>query len=346
MGLFSKIGAALSGKPSGTPAAKPIPETPVPFGSSAPAKIKNPPIGGVAPEMAKIPPKKDGGGSGSGSGAQTPAAPPYNPPDTDIVSWGGNGGISFFVKPKKIQGISELSISAAANLEEKEEGDEKFARRKTNGAIQIATKAYLNAFLGANVQETVNKAIEAARKGSSGYFYSYGKKLFTNQFMMTEAKASNILLSGTGAWVSCELDMTLKQSSKCEGSQPPSGGSGSGGSGSGGSSGGRYYKVQIAGMSELKIWSTSVQGAVTKAVGKKYTGYITVDGKNYHVTNGVIDESKTPKKKDSLGAAKEATKPTDDAKKQSQAVLQASKRNPPESGTPPQLQFGTGAAFD
>lgn len=64
-----------------------------------------------------------------------------------------------------------------------------------------------------------------------------------------------------------------------------------------GSSGGgqaKKYKVQIAGMSVLEVWSYSAQGAITKACGSNYTGYVSVDGTNYYVSKGKI--STDPKK--------------------------------------------------
>ncbi len=62
------------------------------------------------------------------------------------------------------------------------------------------------------------------------------------------------------------------------------------GGGSGGSSG-KYYKVQIDGMSEVKVYATSVQGAVTKACGSNYSGYVTVDGVRHYVNKGKIDDA-------------------------------------------------------
>ena len=350
MGFFSSIKATLANKSTGSTATT----KPATNKSTTAASVTGI-ISGVAAAIAAAgakavtsttkkpttPAKKPAQTTPPKQPAQ-PAPPPYQPPDTDIVTWSGNGGISFFVKPNKIQGVSELNIEASANIEEKEENSEKFAKKKTNGSIQITIRAYLNAFLGADVQETANKAIEAARKGESGYFYSYGKKLFSNQFMMTEAKATNILMSGTGAWVSCELNLTLKQSSKADGSVQPTGGGQQGGGG------GKYYKVQISGMSELKVWATSVQGAVTKACGANYTGYVSVDGSSHYVYKGKIDDARIKDtKKDTVKAA-DSIKTTNDAKKQSQSVLNNSKRTTvgKTGGKTPVIRSGVSVAFD
>lgn len=265
-----------------------------------------------------------------------PAPPPYQPPDTDIVTWSGNGGISFFVKPNKIQGVSELNIEASANVEEKEENSEKFAKKKTNGSIQITIRAYLNAFLGADVQETVNKAIEAARKGESGYFYSYGKKLFSNQFMMTEAKATNILMSGTGAWVSCELNLTLKQSSKADGSVQPTGG-GQQQTGKGKTyTATVYYSASSGAVQSVSATSTVSQAdAETKAWAK--------------VPKNAQWASTNPKQAtNQQTSAKDSIKTTNDAKKQSQSVLNNSKRTTVDKtgGKTPVIRSGVSVAFD
>ena len=138
--------------------------------------------------------------------------------NTDIVTWSGAGGVSFFVKPNVIQGIKELTVKASVNGEDKENNGDKYTTKKTNGAVQITLKADLNGFLGVNVKSMALKIIDAARTGETGYFYSYGKKLFSSQFMMAEAEAGDIQINSLGDWISCVITMTLKQSSKADGS--------------------------------------------------------------------------------------------------------------------------------
>lgn len=69
--------------------------------------------------------------------------------------------------------------------------------------------------------------------------------------------------------------------------------SGGGGKKSGGGSkkgGGKSktYQVVIPGMSRLSITATSVQDAITKAMGSTWTGDVYVDGKTYYVKKGKI----------------------------------------------------------
>lgn len=231
----------------------------------------------------------------------------------DIVNWSGNGGISFFVKPNQVKGVKNITIKASAETEEKASDGEKITSKKNAGGIEITMTGILNSMLGVDVEGAAKAIIEAARTGASGYFYIAGKKLFTPNFMMAESQARDILLTGTGEWVNCEIDMTLKQCSKYGGE--------SSGSNKSGGSGGKYYKVQISGMSELKVWATSVQGAVTKACGANYTGYVSVDGTTHYVNKGKIDDAYAAEK------VKKSVQTTNDAKKQSQNVLKDSKRN-------------------
>ena len=37
----------------------------------------------------------------------------------DLITWSGNGGISFFIKSSEIRGVKDFSISASAETEDK-----------------------------------------------------------------------------------------------------------------------------------------------------------------------------------------------------------------------------------
>lgn len=337
MGLFSILSKTISSgaskaatKAATTPAKKTTTAASVvSAGAAAGAGI----VRGVAASIAATTKKTNTQTRSSGSAPQAqpqaakepapaaPAPPPYKPPDTDIVTWSGNGGISFFVKPTKVQGVSEISIEASANTEDKEEDDEKLAKKKTNGSIQITMRAILNAYLGADVQGIANKAIEAARRGDSGYLYSYGKKLFTCAFIMADAKASNILMSGTGTWISCDLSMTLKQTSKAGGSTMATGGGGSGGGSSGGGGGGGKKTYSAT------VYYSASSGAVQSVTRTSTVSQADAEKKAWAaVPSNAQWASLNPKQATNQQQAKDTIKTTNDAKKQSQKVLQDSKR--------------------
>lgn len=335
MGLFSILSKTISSGASkaATKAATTPAKKPTTAASVVSAGVVAGAVRGVAASIAATTKKTNTQTRSSGSAPQaqpqaakepapaTPAPPPYKPPDTDIVTWSGNGGISFFVKPTKVQGVSEISIEASANTEDKEEDGEKLAKKKTNGSIQITMRAILNAYLGADVQGIANKAIEAARKGDSGYLYSYGKKLFTCAFIMTDAKASNILMSGTGAWISCDLSMTLKQTSKAGGSTMATGGGGSGGGGSGGGGGGGKKTYSAT------VYYSASSGAVQSVTRTSTVSQADAEKKAWAaVPSNAQWGSLNPKQATNQQQAKDAIKTTNDAKKQSQKVLQDSKR--------------------
>lgn len=71
-------------------------------------------------------------------------------------------------------------------------------------------------------------------------------------------------------------------------SKPSSSGGGGGGSSGGGKT--KTYKVCIPGMSTLSIKATSVQDAITKAMGTSWTGDVIVDGTTYYVVKGKISQ--------------------------------------------------------
>ena len=152
----------------------------------------------------------------------------------DLVAWSGGGGIAFYVRSNEIRGVTDLEISTKTDTEDEESSSEKYTKKKNSGSYEIKFKAVLHAALGVRVQEVAMKMCEAARQGQSGYFYIAEEKMFPNSFMATEAKISDLVLTASGQWVSCEVEWTLKQDSTFDGSTS-SGSSGTSGSGSGGS---------------------------------------------------------------------------------------------------------------
>lgn len=132
----------------------------------------------------------------------------------ELISWSGNGGISFFLSSDSIRGFKDLVISASTKTKEEKADGEQFAKKESKGSYQITLTAILNEMLDDDIQTVALSMTEAARKGSSGYFYNGGKKLFPAKFMMTDAKISNLNMIPTGGWISCEVALTLKQCGK------------------------------------------------------------------------------------------------------------------------------------
>lgn len=237
---------------------------------------------------------------------------------TDIVKWSGGGGINFFVKPKKVMGVKDINIKASVDTEDKENGGEKYTVKKNKGGLEITMTAVLNAMLGVNVEGSAKAILQAARKGDTGYFYIAGKKLFTAKFMMTDANAKNVELTGDGRWVCCEVEMTLKQCSKYDGTTTSSKPQGSNKSG---------YKYSVT-----VYWSGS-SGAIQSVVGysnvsrddARKKAWAKVPGNaqwasetKKQATNQTPQGTKTPQS---------SVNDTNNAKDQSKKVLKDSSRN-------------------
>ena len=147
---------------------------------------------------------------------------------SEIVKWSGAGGISFFAKPSEIRGFKDLNITATAETEDSTSDGEKFIKKKNKGSYVIQLTAVLNAALKVDVKKVATAITEAARCADTGYFYVGNSKLFPSTFMATEAKISNIRMTGSGVWTYCEVTWTLKQCSKYGGSASSSSGGSSG----------------------------------------------------------------------------------------------------------------------
>lgn len=261
--------------------------------------------------------KSSGGGSSSGGQQQqTPVAPSADDvaaSSGDLIRWSGAGGLSFFVKPNKIHAMKEITITASPETEDKENGDEKVTSLKKKGKIKVTMTGILMAALGADVENMAMHAIDAARKGETGYLYLAGKKMFTPSFMMTKADAKNIHFSTDGKWIQCELSMELSQCSKYDGTT----------STGGGGSGYKYSCTVYYSGSSGAISSVWAGSNVSKDDARKKAWA--------KVPKNAQWASETKKQAtNQTGGASNGTKATDTiskAKQQSQNVYNNSKRN-------------------
>lgn len=190
----------------------------------------------------------------------------------ELVRWSGHGGIAFFVQGDQIRGIRDMGISVSSETEETTSGGEKFVKKKNSGGYQITITAELNAMLGVDVKNVALSIAEAARCGESGYFYTSGAKLFTANFMMVDAKISGIVLSTSDKWISCSVQMTLKQCSKYSGDSVSGGGSSSSGSSKSSSSSSKKTTTKAKSVikkatEKAKTAISTVQQAVSKVTG-------------------------------------------------------------------------------
>ncbi len=131
----------------------------------------------------------------------------------EIASWNGH---SFTVSPKLIRSFTGLTIKGSSDTEDKTSDGQKYVSRKNSNPYEIALTAELNALTGCDVKAEALKFVEEALAGAKNYFYMDGKKLITCQLMLTEASVSETTIASNGTWISCKVNLTMKQCAKCD----------------------------------------------------------------------------------------------------------------------------------
>ena len=169
----------------------------------------------------------------------------------DLISWGDN---RFFVTANHVRSYKSLQITTSCATEDEENGGDKYVKKKNNGGYEVKFTAILDKRLGeSDVRKVALHLAEVARTGAKNYIYCSGSKLFTPQMMGTGASIKNIVIAPDGTWISCEVDLTLKQCSKGDGSTSPSSGGGGGGGGG--------YKYSVT------VYYSGSSGAISSVTG-------------------------------------------------------------------------------
>lgn len=182
--------------------------------------------------------------------AATSSTPSAN--KNDLISWGDN---RFFATASHVRSFKGLQINTSCATEDEENGGDKYVKKKNNGGYEVKFTAILDKRLGeSDVRKVALHLAEVARTGAKNYIYCSGSKLFTPQMMGTGASIKNIVTAPNGTWISCEVDLTLKQCSKGDGSTGPSSGGGGGGGGGG-------YKYSVT------VYYSGSSGAISSVTG-------------------------------------------------------------------------------
>lgn len=181
---------------------------------------------------------------------------------------GQYGGWTFEIRANYMRPFKDFQIVSECETEDKTADAQKYVSAKNGKPIQITTTVTLNAYLGADVRGDAIRLIDAAQRSYQGYFYIQSKKLFPFMLMLTRASIKNFVLSPNGQWIACDIDLTLKQSSKdwINGAPALSGGGGSGGGSSGGGSGSSGSKK--ASVKQKSTIASSVAKVVASVVSK------------------------------------------------------------------------------
>lgn len=135
-----------------------------------------------------------------------------------------------------MRSFKNFQIVSECETEDKTASAQKYVSAKNGKPIQITLTVTLSAYLGVDVRADAIALIDAAQRSYQGYFYIQSKKLFPFMLMMTKAEMKNFEVAPNGTWVSCDMGLTLKQSSKdWINGTPASANTSSSSSGSGGS---------------------------------------------------------------------------------------------------------------
>lgn len=185
-----------------------------------------------------------------------------------MAAIGQYGGWTFEIRANYMRPFKDFQIVSECETEDKTADAQKYVSAKNGKPIQITTTVTLNAYLGADVRGDAIGLIDAAQRSYQGYFYIQSKKLFPFMLMLTKASIKNFVLSPNGQWIACDIDLTLKQSSKdwINGAPASSGGGSSGGGSSGGGSSSSGSKK--ASVKQKSTIASSVAKGVASVVSK------------------------------------------------------------------------------
>lgn len=182
---------------------------------------------------------------------------------------GQYGGWTFEIRANYMRPFKDFQIVSECETEDKTADAQKYVSAKNGKPIQITTTVTLNAYLGANVRGDAIGLIDAAQRSYQGYFYIQSKKLFPFMLMLTRASIKNFVLSPNGQWIACDIDLTLKQSSKDWINGAPASSSGGGSSGGGSSGGGSSSSgSKKASVKQKSTIASSIAKVVASVVSK------------------------------------------------------------------------------
>lgn len=188
------------------------------------------------------------------------------------------GTHTFSVDSNVIKSFKELKFKTSVTTEDVEENGNKYVKLKNKGTTQVDFTAVFADGFGNDVQAECLLLQNAAQNGETDYLYIAGAgRLWPYKLMITEAETAETVIGPGGLWVSATVHVTMKQAEPSAGTTEEKKSS---------SSEYSTYKVQIPGMSELKVKARGVQEAVSKAAGAKYTGVIFVNSKSYNFVDG------------------------------------------------------------
>lgn len=132
----------------------------------------------------------------------------------EIGRWGGH---KFEVSNNVVRGFTGLQIRGSSEMEDKETEEQKYVSKKSSKPTEVSMTIHLNASLGCDVRTEALAFVDEATAGKTDYFYMGSKKLVTCQLMLTEATVKEIGLVNNGTWTQADVQITMKQCDKNNG---------------------------------------------------------------------------------------------------------------------------------
>ena len=136
----------------------------------------------------------------------------------EIGSWNNH---IFEYTPTLIRGFEDLSIKSGSETKDKTSSSQGYVSRKNAKADEVSLTVKLSALTGCNPRDEANAFIKEARNGATAYMYIGGAKLVPCKLMLTDATVNEIKMVN-GLWVSCSVQLTLRQAGKYDGSSSSS----------------------------------------------------------------------------------------------------------------------------
>lgn len=142
-----------------------------------------------------------------------------------LIKW---HDVEFYANAQQVRGLTDFSISGSVETEDKEAGGTKYVSKKNSKGYEGSITAFFDKRLGIDsVKDEAMKLVNYAANGQTGYLYAQDSKLVPCSLMLTSGKASKVIMTPAGVWISCEVTLTLKTCEKIGGgSDQPQTGSG------------------------------------------------------------------------------------------------------------------------
>lgn len=143
----------------------------------------------------------------------------------EVAKWNNH---RFVVSSRLVRAISEISIKGSFESKETVSDNQKFVRRENGKPVELSFTVTLSAALGCDVRKESVDFVNEATNGAKDYFYIGRKKLMPCAFMLTDASVEDVEITPKGKWAYASVKLTMKQSTKSDGTMPiaPAGGGG------------------------------------------------------------------------------------------------------------------------